>query len=759
MLTLLASLFLFAPTDGATAEPVWRQWVVELRQHVDQSRWYEARRQLSLLEALDTARFTREGYPVTRAWIYAHERCYASAADAYLATPKTQQEPLLVLEYAESLMAIGHYGEAFRSLAQLNDRKLQRRERWRKHLMAGECAQVAGDHLLALRHYDYLVKKRSPASFRLPATLRSAAINYEIGRVTAARAHVSKIIHSWPASDEALSAVELQKAHDISSYTQSSSRLESYAWVYYRNREFDRSDACYAALIADPAASNAHAKAIYFQSLTQLKRENPAAAIPAFEKAVERLNGTRYEGMAQFQFARALFMVGRDYDVVHVSHRAQQDVASEKWRYEIAKLQMLAMRRLGQYPEFESLGNTLLASDAPHWIRRFYHRNGVVWSLHLGETANAGRHLERYRASSPDPKESLELALWHGLIQWQNGQTLGAIDSWLETAKRDPNHYTGLVARTLIDSVKHEAHATVSVEAEDPLIASPLEGFFLADNDTVQDLYAQKLAADVTIPELSQLERKAQSVPAIQAWINIARYDLAAEAINNDDLHLNKIDLHYLKSRWYLAGHRFNESIYHAEILGRSYPRWLPLEILPSEFRRLMYPIGHQQLVRKRAEVAGVDPYLLLAIIREESRFDEQAKSVASARGLMQFIPSTARRVALDLGLGELALNDLYDARTSVALGAAYVDTLMGSLGDVPLYSIAAYNAGEDAVQRWRSMADRYDPVQFVWDITYNETRDYCHKVMGAYHHYRSTYEPLNEADVIRVPNVALLSR
>ena len=82
----------------------------------------------------------------------------------------------------------------------------------------------------------------------------------------------------------------------------------------------------------------------------------------------------------------------------------------------------------------------------------------------------------------------------------------------------------------------------------------------------------------------------------------------------------------------------------------------------------------------------------------------------------------------------------LYDPQTAITLGAKYVDHLMETFNGVSLYTVAAYNAGEGAVNRWRGMDESVDPLRFVWDVTYDETKYYCQKVLRAYHHYARVY-------------------
>jgi soluble lytic murein transglycosylase-like protein len=70
-----------------------------------------------------------------------------------------------------------------------------------------------------------------------------------------------------------------------------------------------------------------------------------------------------------------------------------------------------------------------------------------------------------------------------------------------------------------------------------------------------------------------------------------------------------------------------------------------------------------------------------------------------------------------------------------------------------PMFTVAAYNAGENAVGRWLGFSGKENPIGFVWEVTYDETKNYCQKVLRAYHHYTRVYA--DEAGVIRAPDLA----
>jgi soluble lytic murein transglycosylase len=152
-------------------------------------------------------------------------------------------------------------------------------------------------------------------------------------------------------------------------------------------------------------------------------------------------------------------------------------------------------------------------------------------------------------------------------------------------------------------------------------------------------------------------------------------------------------------------------------------------------------------------EDAGADEAaasLVYAVMRQESSFDPDAVSPAHAVGLMQILPETARSIASSI---PLAYDDsrLPVPDTNIALGTRYLRDLRGRLGDQLALAVAAYNGGEDAIQRWLGRAPGMDLDVFVERIPFPETRAYVARVMGNF----ARYEYLRKGDA-GVPSVSL---
>ena len=152
----------------------------------------------------------------------------------------------------------------------------------------------------------------------------------------------------------------------------------------------------------------------------------------------------------------------------------------------------------------------------------------------------------------------------------------------------------------------------------------------------------------------------------------------------------------------------------------------------------IRYPRAFWTDFSQAAARTGVKPVLLLALARQESLFDPMANSSADARGLMQLLPSTAEKVALKNGIPQSRI-DLYDPSLNIELGSADVKSLLNLFNGNQFKAIAAYNGGEEAVQRWEVKYPGPDD-EWVENIEYAETRNYVKKVVGGMREYRMLY-------------------
>jgi soluble lytic murein transglycosylase len=154
-----------------------------------------------------------------------------------------------------------------------------------------------------------------------------------------------------------------------------------------------------------------------------------------------------------------------------------------------------------------------------------------------------------------------------------------------------------------------------------------------------------------------------------------------------------------------------------------------------------LHPRRFQSAFGEAAAEAGLDPALLLAVARQESRFTPAVSSAVGAVGLLQLMPETAA----ELAGSALSTQDLQDPDRNARLGARFLRQLLDSWGGNPFLAVASYNAGPGAVQGWRGAANpdvTSEPELWTEAIPYPETRLYTKKVLGNYWTYRQGLRP-----------------
>ena len=155
---------------------------------------------------------------------------------------------------------------------------------------------------------------------------------------------------------------------------------------------------------------------------------------------------------------------------------------------------------------------------------------------------------------------------------------------------------------------------------------------------------------------------------------------------------------------------------------------------------KLAYQLHYQEIINENAKEFILDPYLVTALIREESYFNPKAQSVAGARGLMQLMPSTASYIAAKNAIIYTGTGSLFSPETNINLGCAYLDYAKTKLHENDMLAIASYNGGPNAVRSWKDNLTYKNFDEFVENIPYPETRDYVKKVYRSYWVYINVY-------------------
>ena len=190
-----------------------------------------------------------------------------------------------------------------------------------------------------------------------------------------------------------------------------------------------------------------------------------------------------------------------------------------------------------------------------------------------------------------------------------------------------------------------------------------------------------------------------------------------------------------------LAQHRAGRLRLGINAMKRAYPQYLAAggESLPPEVMRVLYPLDYWPVLEGGAAKHGLDKYLVAALAAQESTFDAQIRSSAGAVGLMQIMPATGRGFARRMGIKPFSTGRLTDPSVNAAIGTQYLADLVAQFGGAP-YALAAYNAGEHRVVRWRAERPGLPEDEWIDDIPFPETQNYVKRILGTAEDYRRLY-------------------
>lgn len=152
------------------------------------------------------------------------------------------------------------------------------------------------------------------------------------------------------------------------------------------------------------------------------------------------------------------------------------------------------------------------------------------------------------------------------------------------------------------------------------------------------------------------------------------------------------------------------------------------------------YPLPYRDIIFDEAAKRELDPFLMAALMRQESAFDAEIVSSAGAVGLMQVMPATGRELALREGPRPFSAAALRVADVNLHLGSRYLAQMLARYdGQLPLV-LSAYNAGPSRANRWRRLPEASDLQRFTERIPFFETRNYVKSVERNLRVYRWLY-------------------
>jgi len=445
-------------------------------------------------------------------------------------------------------------------------------------------------------------------------------------------------------------------------------------------------------------------------------RQNGRSA-EVLKPVVERCQAGPIRERALYVMASAAAAAGRRDEAVALYRRFAREAPSSTLAddalFAVAELQARDGRPEQARTTLEALLRELPAGD-----RRDEARFRLAWlAWRAGEAERAVAELQTLdaEAAPEDAYEHARAAYWRGRILEGRGAA-GRAEAralWAGLVEAAPADYYALLARARLAG------------REDAALPAPLGAGARADPLAAERAVAP-LAGDRHLLAGLALLRAGLQRPAAEELRAVERGALPpgelAPLVGLAELLERAGDLS--------AAHNLLRLGARAELRR-------PPEGANRRLWEVAYPQAFAVEVAKATAPAGVPPELLLALMREESALDPEVVSAAGAVGLTQLMPATARAVARRNRWPAPERAALTDPATSIRIGSAYLGELLVRFKGSPALALAAYNAGENAVERWRSAATGRPLDEFVEEIPYDETRGYVKRVLRSYASYR----------------------
>ncbi|MFQ5817378.1 MAG: transglycosylase SLT domain-containing protein [Terriglobia bacterium] len=344
----------------------------------------------------------------------------------------------------------------------------------------------------------------------------------------------------------------------------------------------------------------------------------------------------------------------------------------------------------------------------------------LAWIAYLEkDTARAARRMEEHLARFPHSAFTPRALYWRARIAHRRGEV--SVAARLAELLRSyfPRHYLG---QQLEQAEWAQAHGG-SGDGEESPAALPA--------------WVERIRLARPVP-------KTPSVPPhfmrlLERARALEQLGLAEFAAEEAALVLKKSShpqAYLIRARTAFALNQYPQA---GEWVRRGFPDYLDLALdaLPRATWELLFPRLYWKSIRRHARRYKLDPYLVAAVIRQESRFEREAVSSAGARGLMQLMPRTARRLAR---VRRLNPDRLFQPDFNVRLGTRFLRELHRRFKGQLELMVAAYNAGGTRVTQWHRRRTWSEPAEFVESIPTEQTRNFVYLVLRNYQFYRDLY-------------------
>jgi soluble lytic murein transglycosylase len=599
-------------------------------------------------------------------------------------------------------LRLGQVAEARKTLDEVIDRKAPGYVSVAAGLASGEAAELAGDYKSAVKVYDRIVEQKGAVTEDVLSRLGRAALAAG-DRAKAAEAF-QRVYYDFPLTDAATAAgVQLASLQDQVSRPNYKADLAR-AQALFGGRRYSDARTAFVALQSTADGDDKELVSLRLAECDFYLKRYPTArdGMQPFLESASR------KAEARFFYLSTLRELGDRDRYISMTNALVSDFPTSSWSEE-------ALNNLGTYYIVQSDDD--LAAKAfrdlydkfPQGPRAERAAWKYGWYAYMtGDYAETVRVFESAAIGFPRSDYRPSFLYWAGRAHEKLGESTQA-DSRMRLVYTDyANSYYGRLAERQLarrgdsaaerSDVRHASTAQPPLLEVKPIQTEPLIRLLLAN-----EMYDDAMA------ELRHAQR---------SWGNSARIDATIAWVYNRKGELRRA----------------------ISLMRRTYPQFLTAggQELPAEILQVIFPLVYWDSIRKYSAQHDLDPYLIAALIAQESTFDAGVRSSANAWGLMQLVPSTGRKLARATGV-RFTMASLTNPELNIRWGTLYFSDLVSRFGGT-YYALASYNAGDSRVVRWKSERPGLDEDEFIDDIPFPETQNYVKRILGTAEDYRRLY-------------------
>jgi len=572
-------------------------------------------------------------------------------------------------------------------------------------LAAGEAAETAADHRAAMALYETLATDKLAVSDEVLARLGRTALAAG-DRKKAAGAYV-RLFYEFPlttAGATAASSIQsLQDQWTRRGYDADIGRAQ----MFFGARRWAEAKAAFQDIRSNVSGDDRELVELRIAE-SDYYLGNHAAARKALEPYTRKASRL---AEARFFHLSATRELGNHQEYIERTRALADDFPDSSWTEE-------ALNNLGTHyilvNEDAKAAETFKESYArfPNGERAERAAWKYGWSAYRArEYDETIRVFESAAATFPRSNYRPSWLYWTARAHTRKGRTSEGAARMRLVYTDYANSYYGRLAAGHLRRAKGISHGPAVAHAAEVSPAAPPA---LANESTIRLLLSLGLYDDA-INELRFAQRVTGNSPVIDATI-----------------------------AW--AYHKKGELRRAITLMRRAYPQFMSVsgDGLPTEVMQVIFPLTYWPSIQREAKAHGLDPYLVAALIAQESTFDPKIRSGADAWGLMQVLPSTGRRIARQIRIPRFTTATLTNPELNLKIGTAYFAGLVKRFGGT-YYALASYNAGENRIVRWKQERPGMDEDEFIDDIPFPETQNYVKRILGTAEDYRMLYGPGGE--------------